>query len=102
MANHGNDVIVVQLFSRARILEKLQQKVTSKTVNVIIKKRRLTAIFHDLNFYMRLTESGKSSFLHTSHSFQVCLGCESTFVSGRLKQEPKKSSALATLNVLNR
>ena len=93
---------MVQLCSRAQILEKLQRKVTSKTVNVIIKKRRLTAIFHDLYFYMRLTESGKSSFVSSSHSFQACLECEDSFVSRRLTQEPKKSSALAGLNGLNR
>ena len=72
-ANHGNDVIVVQRFSRSRILEKLQRKVTSKTVNVIIKKRRLTAIFHNLYFCMRLTESGKSSSIPSSHEFSSVL-----------------------------
>ena len=41
-------MIVVQLFSRARILEKLQ--VTSKTVNVIIKKKEINTIFHDLYY----------------------------------------------------
>ena len=72
-ANHGNDVIVVQRFSRSRILEKLQRKVTSKTVNVIIKKRRLTAIFYNLYFCMRLTESGKSSSIPSSHEFSSVL-----------------------------
>ena len=66
-------MMVVQRFSRSRILEKLQRKVTSKTVNVIIKKRRLTAIFHNLYFCMRLTESGKSSFIPSSHEFSSVL-----------------------------
>ena len=65
--------MVVPRFSRSRILEKLQRKVTSKTVNVIIKKRRLTAIFHNLYFCMRLTESGKSSFIPSSHEFSSVL-----------------------------